>query len=401
MPSYFAILNAIRYVLILQYIFFKRIIFKNMNDIICPNCGKKIQIDEAVRRQLEGTILKEEREKQKLELEKTKTELSKEIERKLREESQKELKKAESEKKLLEEKLLKEQKNREEFEKIAAQKAARDASQKAEAEYRLKLKEKDKQLEDARNAAAKANDELKRKLNQGSQQLQGDVLEKDIEERLRETFPNDIFKPVPTGVRGGDIIQEVRNSHGNSAGFILWEAKRTKAWQKDWLSKLKEDMRNINASDCILVSDVLPTNVKIYDRIENAWVTSYEYAIKLAYVLRIGLLNIAIAKSSASHTDEQLKELYDVITSDSFRQMFEARDEVILALKQELDADKRSAEKRWKRQSLYIEKLARNNSQLYGELEAHIPSLKPLKEPGNIAIESETGGDEDIQKTLI
>ncbi len=372
-----------------------------MNDITCPFCKKKFELSDALRHQIEEAVSKKQQEEYEAKLEKIKVEITKSTEEKIKEESLKELEKTNKEKQILEAKLAKEQKNREEFERATAEKAAKEAIEKAESEYHLKLKEKDKQLEDARNAAAKANEELKRKLNQGSQQLQGDVLEKDLEERLRDAFPNDDFKPVSTGVRGGDIIQEVRNKHGNSAGFILWEAKRTKAWQKDWLTKLKEDMRNINASDCILVSDVLPAGVKIYDRVENAWVASYEYAIKLAYVIRIGLLNVAIAKSSASHTDEQLKELYDVITSDSFRQMFEARDEVILALKQELDADKRSAEKRWKRQGLYIEKLARNNTQLYGELEAHIPSLKPLKEPNNLEIESERGADNGNQESLI
>jgi hypothetical protein len=355
-----------------------------MNDITCPYCHRKFELTNAP--EFQEQLLKAQL---KIE-EKTKKELE--------EKSKKDLELISKKNLDLEAKLQKEKQDRDTFQKKVEEEASKKAIEKAEAEYHLKLKEKDKQLEDARNAAAKANEDLKRKLNQGSQQLQGDVLEKDLEERLRDAFPNDDFKPVATGVRGGDIIQEVMNKHGNSAGLILWEAKRTKAWQKDWLIKLKEDMRNINASDCILVSDILPTGVKVYDRIENTWVTSYEYVIKLASVVRFGLLNVAIAKSSASHTDEQLKELYDVITSDSFRQMFEARDEIIDALKQELDADKRSAEKRWKRQGVYIEKLARNNSQLYGELEAHIPSLKPLKEPRNLAIGS---GDDEDKEALI
>jgi len=353
-----------------------------MNDIKCPHCGKLVHVDEVLRHQLEKTILKEEAEKQKAELEKAKLNAENEAQKKINEE-----------RKVFEEKLQKEQEDRKKIET----KIKENASKEADDKHRLEKLEWEKQKADMQ----KTVEELQRKGKQGSQQLQGDVLEKDLEERLRDAFPNDDFKPVPTGVRGGDIIQEVKNKHGNSAGFILWEAKRTKTWQKDWLTKLKEDMRNINASDCILVTGVMPPGIKIYDRIENTWVTSYEYVIKLASVVRYGLLNVAIARSSASHTDEQLKELYDVITSDSFRQMFEARDEIIDALKQELDADKRSAEKRWKKQGLYIEKLARNNSQLYGELEAHIPSLKPLKEPRNLELESETGSDEEDQEALI
>jgi hypothetical protein len=369
------------------------------NLIECPNCKIKFELTDVLKHQIEEKIRNEEKTKYKAQFEKEKQE-------EIAEKVKKAQADAEAKNKQKDKELENVNKKKEELENIlAANKKDQDkliekitvtANTEAQKEFGFKLKEKDKQLEDAREAARKANEELKRKLNQGSQQLQGDVLEQDLEDRLRVAFPNDLFKPVPTGVRGGDIIQEVRNKHGNSAGLILWEAKRTKTWQKDWLTKLKDDMRNIKASDCILVSDVLPPEIKVYDRIENVWVTSYEYALNLAFVVRIGLLNVAIARSSASHTDEQLKELYDVITSDSFRQMFEARDEIINALKIELEADKRSAEKRWGRQGAYIEKLDRNNSRLYGELQAHIPSLKPLKEIEMLKI-----GESNEQESLI
>lgn len=368
----------------------------HMNDITCPNCGEKFELSAALKHQIEESVSKKNQEEYEEKLEKIKIEISQASEKKLREEfelknksSKLQLEDAESKRKAAEEKLLESEKERiarEEKIKLEAEKNASDKNRLEKLEYEKKLNDMQKALEVAQS-----------KGKQGSQQLQGDVLEKELEDRLRDAFPNDTFKPVPTGVRGGDIIQEVMNKHGNSAGLILWEAKRTKDWKKDWLMKLKDDMRNVKASDCILVSDVLPPDVKIYDRLENVWVTSYEYAVKLAFVVRFGLLNVAIARSGASHTDEQLKELYDVITSDSFRQMFEARDEIISALKLEVEADKRSAEKRWKRQGAYIEKLDRNNSRLYGELQAHIPSLKPLKEIETPLLEEGT----DEQETLV
>src|ERR1035437_2638636 len=367
-----------------------------MNDITCPFCQKKFELSAAWKHTFEEKARNEEKAEAKEEIEKIKIQTEQELEKKLREEfenknksSKLQLEEAEIKRKAAEEKLSENEKERvlrEEKIKIEAEKNASDKNRLEKLEYEKKLSDMQKALEVAQS-----------KGKQGSQQLQGDVLEKELEDRLRDAFPNDTFKPVPTGVRGGDIIQEVMNKHGNSAGLILWEAKRTKDWKKDWLMKLKDDMRNVKASDCILVSDVLPPNVRIYDRLENVWVTSYEYAVKLAFVVRFGLLNVAIARSGASHTDEQLKELYNVITSDSFRQMFEARDEIISALKLELEADKRSAEKRWKRQGGYIEKLDRNNSRLYGELQAHIPSLKPLKELEAPLLED--GNDE--QETLV
>lgn len=369
-----------------------------MNDIKCPNCGIVFQISEALQHEFGDKIRNEEKLKAKDEIAKAKLQAQNELEKKLREEfanknksSLLEIEEARKKQKEAEEKFLASAKQAKENEEKIKETAVKEISEKS----RLEKMEFEKKISDMQ----KALEEAQRKGKQGSQQLQGDVLEKDLEERLRDAFPNDSFKPVPTGIRGGDIIQEVKNNHGNSAGLILWEAKRTKAWKKDWLIKLKDDMRSINATDCVLVTDMMPPQTKIYERIENTWVTSYEYAIKLASVIRFGILKVAIAKASASHSDEQLKELYNVITSDSFRQMFEARDEIINALKFELEADKRGSEKRWKRQGAYIEKLDRNNSRLYGELQAHIPSLKPLKEPNILEIGD--GNQENEKDSLI
>lgn len=362
-----------------------------MDSVKCPHCGKKVEISEAIVHELQEQVRSEEKKKlqAQFEEEKAKEQAKKEKELRIEFELQNkqrlsELEKTKEEKVELEKKIANEKEEREKREtKIREEEAEKSRLDKLA--YEKKLSDMQKSLEEAQ-----------RKGKQGSQQLQGDVLEVDLETRLKEAFPNDDFKPVPTGMRGGDIIHVIRNKFGNEAGSILWEAKRQKAWSRGWIVKLKDDMRKINASDCILVTDILPPNVKVYDRIENVWVTSYEYVTKLASVLRLGLMNVAIAKSSATHTDEQLKDLYRVITSDSFRNKFEARDEIISAMQKDLELERASTERRWEKQRVNIEKLARNNNQLYGELSAHIPSLKPLNSD---VLELDDG--EDNEQTLL
>src|SRR6266403_1835673 len=55
----------------------------------------------------------------------------------------------------------------------------------------------------------KTIEELKRKAEQGSQQLQGEVLELQLESLLAAKFPHDRIEPVPKGEHGGDILQRV------------------------------------------------------------------------------------------------------------------------------------------------------------------------------------------------
>ena len=71
-------------------------------------------------------------------------------------------------------------------------------------------------------------EDMKRKAEQGPIERQGEVLEKDIEEKLRAFFPHDSIKPVLKGVSGADIIQYVRMPSGHECGILLWEIKNTK-----------------------------------------------------------------------------------------------------------------------------------------------------------------------------
>ncbi len=49
-----------------------------------------------------------------------------------------------------------------------------------------------------------------RKIEQGSQQIQGEVLELELENMPRSTFIFDDIASVPKCVNGTDIIQEVK-----------------------------------------------------------------------------------------------------------------------------------------------------------------------------------------------
>jgi hypothetical protein len=92
----------------------------------------------------------------------------------------------------------------------------------------LRLKEKDKLIEDLRTAL----DDAKRKSEQGSQERQGEVLEIDIEAELARRFPQDAILPVAKGARGADLVHEVRDRTLRVCGTIVWEIKNTRHWQR-------------------------------------------------------------------------------------------------------------------------------------------------------------------------
>lgn len=360
-----------------------------MNDITCPFCQKKFELSSALKHQIEESVSKKNEEEYEAKLQKIKNEISEATEKKFKEQSLKELEKANKEKEILENKLLKEQESREKFEKRASE----EASKKADEEQRLKIKEKDLQLDEIR----KVNEDLKRKLEQGSQQRQGEVLELDLEEQLVAKFKGDEFVPVPKGVEGADIWQKVK-FQGKVVGSILWETKRTKAWSNGWIAKLKDDAGKVSASESIIVSQSLPEGITNFDRKDGVWITSFEHAISICRYVRFLITTVASIKSSTSQTDEEWGQIRDYMLSDSFKHRMQAHFDGVKALRDGLDAEKRTTLLRWKKQESQIEKLDTNTTNFYGELKAIVSNLPEIKGVDAPLLED---GNEEEQETLI
>jgi hypothetical protein len=357
-----------------------------MDQVLCPHCGKKVEISEAIKHQVEASVRAQEKEKYKEEIEKIKAEIEEKTSKKVKEDfdyklkdSTNELEEAKKRNKELQEqmlalnKTLREIKDSSDRRDLENQKKLNEELEKTKEEMSKTLTEKARlkelELEKKLSDTQKALEDAQRKSHQGSQQLQGEVLELDLEKQLKSVFTFDEFLPIPKGIEGADIWQKIKNSHGQSAGSIIWEIKRTKAFSKGWLPKLREDARKVNASECILVTDTMPEGIKQYSRISGVWVTPFEQAIVLATALRYTLMQVAIAKSAASHEDEKLQEIYDYITSEAFRHKIEAHFESVKYLKEDLEGERRAMERIWKKREVQIQRLDRSMSQMFGEIQ--------------------------------
>lgn len=231
-------------------------------------------------------------------------------------------------------------------------------------EQSLKLAERDKQIEDMK----KVIDDLKRKSEQGSQELQGEVLELDIQAALERQFPHDRIQPVPKGVAGADLIHEVCNAQGQSCGRIVWETKNTKNWSGAWLPKLKDDMRAVNGNLSILVSSVLPDGIQEFGQMDGVWIAGRRAWPALAVALREQLLQVAFAHAASEGKNEKMDMLYRYLAGDQFRQKVTGIVETFTTLQDQLARERRAMEKLWKEREKQIERVITNTVGMYGEM---------------------------------
>lgn len=249
-------------------------------------------------------------------------------------------------------------------------------------EHRLQLAEKDEQI----RAMNQQVEELRRKGTSGSQQLAGEVLELSIEEILRHAFPQDRFDPVPKGQNGGDLIQTVMSPTGVSSGKIVWECKRTKAWNKAWLSKLREDQRAVSANLAVIATETLPDGVSSFDCIEAVWVTPLPTITAVATALRAGLIETDKARRAAAIDDTAKDRVFSYLTTPQFRQRIMQAVEAHTEMCSDLDAEKRSTKRLWAKREKQLDRVLGGIAGMYGDLQGIVgsgmPTLEKLELPG-------------------
>ena len=397
------------------------------NEIKCPSCGHSFEPNEAIRDEVQKELKlklldwqkkKDEEYVKKLELEKgnikkdmedhIRKNIAADFENKLKllqsANSDNEEKLKEARKKELEYLQKEQQLNNKEAEleitlqkKLQAertvlseqiQKQEQEKSSIKDTQFQLKLRELEKQLDEQKKLA----EEMRRKAEQSSMQRQGEVQELLLEEILKENFPFDLIEEVGKGVEGADCIQIVRNHSGRECGKIIYESKRTKAWQNNWIDKLKSDMRSRGADIAILVTQTFPKDMERFGEKDGVWICNFAEAASVAALIRNGIIKVYEIQRSEENKGDKMQLLYNYLTGVEFRGQVEAIAEGFLAMKNSITRERMQMEKMWKEREKQLEKVLISTSALYGSVKgiagASVGDI-PLLDGGDIINEIE------------
>jgi hypothetical protein len=243
--------------------------------------------------------------------------------------------------------------------------ARAQAKQEAETDLKLKMSEKEQTI----TAMQKQIEELKRRAEQGSQQLQGEVQELELEGLLKQSFPTDVFTPVPKGEFGGDVVHAVARGEGLVCGKILWESKRTKNWSDGWLVKLRDDQRAAKADLAVIVTQALPKGVETFGHVDGVWVTSTRTFLPLAVALRHTLLELALARQAGEGQQTKMELVYHYLTGPRFRQRVTAIIEKFEEMQTDLTKERAAMTKLWAKREMQIQAVLSATAGMYGDLQ--------------------------------
>ena len=360
--------------------------------IACPSCGKKIPLTRALRADIEASLkdefdrrLDDERERARAEAEQAAAKRHsvdlRELHDQLKDQAKAldEARRVEISLRRREQALERQQADLEVTvaRAVAGErvKLVAEIEERAAEQHRLKEGEKDRQLADMRRQI----EDLKRKADQGSQQLQGEAGEDALESILRSHFPSDDISAIGQGLRGADIHQVIVDPRGGRPGSILWECKNARHWSDGWIAKLKDDQRALRADVAVLVTAALPKDCRRFMMIDGVLVTDFACAGALAGVLRDQLTALAQARHAAIRKHDTLELLYRYLSGVEFRQRVEAVVDAFAKMREELDQERRAAERTFARRAKQIDAVTFNVSGMYGDLQGMLPSLPDLR----------------------
>jgi hypothetical protein len=370
--------------------------------IACPGCGKKIPLTRALRAEIETAVRAEFGERERELREEYEAKVGRERARAEKDAAKRAEKAAAQQVTGLKEQLAEQAKDLDDarrieltlrkrerelerrqadlevtIERTLAEERARliaDTQERIAEQHRLKDAEKERQLAEMRRQI----EDLKRRADQSSQQLQGEAGEAELEAALRQAFPADDITGIAQGIRGADLHQIVVDNRGGKRGSILWECKNARNWSEAWIAKLKADQRSLRADVAILVTAALPKDCRRFAMIDGVLVTDFACAVHLAAVVRAHLLELAHVRGAAIQQHGTLELLHRYLSGVEFRQRVEAIVEHFSRMREDLEQERRTAERSWARRAKQIEAVTFHVAGFYGELQGLVPALPAI-----------------------
>jgi hypothetical protein len=370
--------------------------------IACPGCGKKIPLTRALRAEIETAVRAEFDERERELREEYEAKVDRERARAEKDAAKRAEKAAAQQLTGLKQQLAEQAKDLDDarrieltlrkrerelerrqadlevtIERTLAEERARliaDTQERIAEQHRLKDAEKERQLAEMRRQI----EDLKRRADQSSQQLQGEAGEAELEAALRQAFPADDITGIAQGIRGADLHQIVVDNRGGKRGSILWECKNARNWSEAWIAKLKADQRSLRADVAILVTAALPKDCRRFAMIDGVLVTDFACAVHLAAVVRAHLLELAHVRGAAIQQHGTLELLHRYLSGVEFRQRVEAIVEHFSRMREDLEQERRTAERSWARRAKQIEAVTFHVAGFYGDLQGLVPALPAI-----------------------
>src|SRR5581483_170063 len=134
-------------------------------------------------------------------------------------------------------------------------------------------------------------------------------------------------------------------------------------------------------------------SIKSFGDHEGIYVTSYEFHIPVARMVRLKVVELSHAKASSVGQDKKMEMLYNYLRGNEFRQRVEVIVETFNSLKGDLEKEKQLYTKIWAKREKQIQRVLDSTLGLHGDLEGlmgrELPEIASLEADNFEVLETE------------
>ena len=124
------------------------------------------------------------------------------------------------------------------------------------------------------------------------------------------------------------------------------------------------------------------------------WVIKRQLVAPVSQLLRNGLIQTTAARNSAIGMDEKMKVLHRFLTGPEFKQRMEIIIQTFIEMQQELESEKKSLKRQWKKREKSINRVLDNTAGLWGDFQGLLGAgVEDIKE-----LNMSTDQESDIQE---
>lgn len=212
------------------------------------------------------------------------------------------------------------------------------------------LAKKEAEFAREREALQKKIVDISRRVKKGGGEI-AEGGELDLYEELRGAFPEDQIS------RSGDnVVLDIRYKN-KPAGRLLICPKPRAAWQRTFVTKLRQEQSEAGADHAILATTVFPAGKKELFVDTGVIVVAPARVRAIVEVLRKALVAMHVAKLSEAERADKLNKLFKFINSPAFRKkLAEASDLTSEALQIDVD-EKRAHDLVWRKRGTVLTRI--------------------------------------------
>ena len=188
--------------------------------------------------------------------------------------------------------------------------------------------------------------------------------EENLVRILREQFPGD---RVEHHGKGGDVVHVVLDN-GREAARIVFEVKKTRAWQAGYVRQTKTAMESRGTRYGILVSHALPARSSGISVVGGVVVVSPAIVANVVAIMRDGIITIARLRLSREGTEAKAAALLGYLRSDDFAVAIRRVQEKMGELRDALSRERSHHDGWWRSREQWYCAILRDVSEIDGRL---------------------------------